>query len=94
MDSNQHRTVGGEPSSFHSLDKRSFFGMFNRRERVPIEVRKCSHQGRLYSTAAAVLKYSSHHFRCPCPPAAIVRAKAREPSHHSFETPEKKTILD
>ena len=36
MDSNQHRTVGGEPSSFHSLDKRSFFGMFNRREiRVP-----------------------------------------------------------
>ena len=56
MDSNQHRTVGGEPSSFHSLDKRSFFGIFNRREiRVPIEVRKCSQQGCLYSAAAAVL---------------------------------------
>jgi hypothetical protein len=47
----------GNPSSFHNLDKRSFFGIFNRREiRVPIEVRKCSQSGWLYSTTAAILK--------------------------------------
>jgi hypothetical protein len=44
--SKQHRAVGRDPSSFYNLDKRSFFGFTNRRAvSVPIEVRKCSHQG-------------------------------------------------